>query len=285
MSRVQRLRLLQADLGWLILAVVCFGEAVSVALVAIYVIREPSFMTSWKESVIELVGIGWGIWALVRVSKGVLDALGGRVTSERTRLSPHPDQSGAGTTAYRLRTDRGTKLRVWHETYDAIAPGTLYLVHSAPLSRKLISLEEVSEAPAFQHGESTYVIRDRRVASAVDMAELDAARGVGELKQDERPRRETPWAILLAAVAMFHVLIGLSVAAEFHATASLDIAAALASFAPLIFWLVYADRLPTRRSALRTARGVALFVTLAIPWTIWTALHGLPCPPNCGPGT
>src|SRR2546428_5678304 len=71
MSRAQRLRLLQADLVWLILAVVCFGEAVSVALVMAFTIRQPSFMTLGKWGLIELLGIGWGGWALGRERKGI----------------------------------------------------------------------------------------------------------------------------------------------------------------------------------------------------------------------
>jgi hypothetical protein len=253
MSRAQRLRLLQADLGWLMFAVVLFGvTAVSVGLLA---------GINGKAILIALLAAAWGIWSVVRAFKGGVDAMKGRVFSERTRLDPYTEDSGTGSTVYRLRTDAGYNLRVWENTYDAIATGTLYRVHFAPLTRKLISLEDASGAPPLE--------------------QRDAAPFIG----GERPQREFAWAVLLGAVAILDVLIGLSVAAEFHTTATLDVAAPLASFGPLIVWIVYANRLPTGRSALWTVRGIALFVTLAIPWTIWIALHGLPCPPNCGPGT
>ena len=269
MSKAQRLRLLQADLGWLILAVVLFGEALVLALVMVDVIAG----TNGKGILLELALIGGGIWAVARAFEGGVDALRGRVASERTRLDPYTKESVGGTTVYRVRTDGGHVLRVEQEIYDAIAPGTLYWVHAAPLSGKLISLEEASSAAPFEYWESTWP------SSKLHKVLGELARGI------QQPRREIAWAVLLAAFAMFDLVTGLSVASEFHATASLDIAATVGSFAPLVVWLVYANHLPTRRSALWTARGVALFLTLTIPWTTWTALHGLPCPPNCGPGT
>jgi len=142
-STAQRLRLLEADLGWLILAILCFGEASSLALISRSAGWEPNVLTGLKGTVLVLLGVGWGIWALVRAGKGGVDSLRGRVTGERTRLSPHREQSWAGNTVYRLRTENGHELRVLEDVFDAVSvsPQTRYLVHFAPLSQKLISLE------------------------------------------------------------------------------------------------------------------------------------------------
>ena len=57
------------------------------------------------------------------------------------------------------------------------------------------------------------------------------------------------------------------------------------SYAPFIAYGAYGGRLPNSRLILWPVRAAHLVFTIAIPVTIWIALHGLPCPPNCGPGT
>src|SRR5207245_4389486 len=122
MSKAQRLRLLQADLGWLILAVVLFGEALVLALVMVDVIAG----TNGKGILLELALIGGGIWAVARAFEGGVDALRGRGASERTRRDPYTKESGGGTTASRVRTEGGHVVSGERQMYDASAPRAHY---------------------------------------------------------------------------------------------------------------------------------------------------------------
>jgi hypothetical protein len=130
--------------------------------------------------------------------------------------------------------------------------------------------------------------REGRLATARELAlenhTLDIESDVGV--ESESLAVDLVWIVITGAVAAFALLIGIGNATHFHSwTGVLDVAAGLLSFGPLAGYIAYRRWLPQGRFAVVSARAVILVLTIAIPLGVWIALHGPPCPPNCGPGT
>jgi hypothetical protein len=130
--------------------------------------------------------------------------------------------------------------------------------------------------------------RSGRLATASELAlenqalDFESEVGVGS------ESRETggTWIVIIGAVAVLALLIGIGNASHFHSwTGVFDVAAGVLSFVPLVGYVVFGRRSPRSRFASWPVRALLLGLTVAIPLSIWIALHGPPCPPNCAPGT
>jgi hypothetical protein len=262
MSTRQRVRLLTRALAWIPIAIGCIGGPV--ALTTIFesgsVDWNPGLATQGKLNLMVLmVAIGGG-WAAYRATVAFVDAMRGCVVYLHTSLKPHMDTGVTRAEVFRLTMSNRRDLRVWRPVYDAISTDKSYYVGYAPLSRQLLSVETAS-TPA-----PTPDLR------AVDARDLARRQGAG-------------WGLLFGMIATFDLVIGFTIAGQFPSRAFLDVAAAVLGYAPAIAWISLSDHLPGRRLQLWVAKGAALFLTLVIPWGIWIAMHGPPCPPNCASGT
>ena len=130
--------------------------------------------------------------------------------------------------------------------------------------------------------------REGRLATASELALENSALEVeSDVVAGSTSRQiDGAWIVVMGAVAVLALLIGIGNATHFHSwTGVLDVAAGLLSFGPLAGYIAYHQRLPQSPFALWTVRALLIGLTLTIPLSIWIALHGPPCPTNCGPGT